>query len=131
MGTTNYRSTLITVAADCPAELGQAPAGGVAGVQYEVLAEAPAYSMTSDDLLFETERRRKGLQGTAEERAAFFAKPQPCLRASPLPKRYGWGIHHDEKGHIALIDSAGEQYRRLASSEEVKVVPAMRNKRAG
>lgn len=131
MGTTNYRSTFITAAADCPAEVGEAPAGGMAGLQYEVLAQAPAYSMTSDDLLFETERRRKNLQGTAEQRAAFFAKPQPCLRASPLPKRYGWGIHHDENGRVALVARGGEEYRRLSSSPEVKVVPAMRNKRPG
>jgi hypothetical protein len=131
MGSTNYRNTFITVAPDCPLETAEEPTTGVAGVQYDVLRQSPPYSITSDDLLFETEVRRKGLRGTPEERAAFVAKSQACLRASPLAKRYGWGIHHDEEGRIALAARGGTEYERLASRPELKVVPAMRNKRAG
>ena len=87
--------------------------------------------MTSDDLLFQTEKQRKGLSGSNRERAAFFAKPQPCLRASPLAKRYGWGIHHDEQGRIALIARGSSDYERLKSAGDLKVVPAMRNRKAG
>ena len=132
MTSTNYQSTFITAAADRPAPSGEEPEGtGVAAVQFAILANQPPYSMTSDDLLFQTERQRKGLSGSDEERAAFFAKPQPCLRASPLAKRYGWGIHHDEQGRIALIARGSSDYERLSSSKELKIVPAMRNKKAG
>ena len=90
MTSTNYHRAFITAAPDCPAENSEEPAGtGIAAVQFAILAGQPPYSITSDDLLFQTEKQRKGLTGTDEERAAFFAKPQPCLRASPLAKRYG------------------------------------------
>ena len=130
MRSTNYQRTFITAAPDCPPESGEAPAGtSVAAVQFAILAGQPPYSMTSDDLLFRTEKQRKDLAGTDAERAAFFAKPQPCLRASPLAKRYGWGIHHDEHGRIALIARGSSDYERLSSSGDLKVVPAMRNKK--
>ena len=132
MGSTNYHDAFITAAPDCPAGGGEEPEGtSVAAVQFAILAAQPPYSMTSDDLLFETEKQRKGLSGTDEERAAFFVKPQPCLRASPLAKRYGWGIHHDEHGRIALVARGSDDYERLSSSKSLKVVPAMRNKKAG
>ena len=131
MGSTNYRCTFITAAPDCPARGGEEPEGtSVAAVQFAILAGQPPYTLTSDDLLFETEKQRKGLVGTDEERAAFFAKPKACLRASPLAKRYGWGIHHDEHGRIALIARSSSDYERLSSSKDLKVVPAMRNKKA-
>ena len=132
MGSTNYKRTFITAAPDCPAQSGEEPTGtSVAAVQFAILAEQPPYSMTSDDLLFETEKRRKALSGTDAERAALFAEPQPCLRASPLAKRYGWGIHHDDHGRIALVASGSSDYERLSSAKDLKVVPAMRNKKAG
>jgi hypothetical protein len=131
MGSTNYRSTFITAAADCPAQIGEEPTKGIAGIQHAILAQRPPYSMTSDDLLFEAEKQRKGLAGTTEEREAFFAKPQACLRASPLAKRFGWGIHHDAEERIALVARGSEEYDRLVASEGLKIVAAMRNKRAG
>jgi len=131
MNSTNYRDTFITVSGDCPAPGGEQPKAGIAAVQHAILTERPPYSLTSDDLLFETEKERKGLVGTAQERAAFFAKPQACLRASPLPKRHGWGIHHDGEGRIALVPAGSPEYERLCSAGNLKVVPAMRNKRAG
>jgi hypothetical protein len=132
MGSINYKDSFITVAADCPAATAEEPdkPGSIASVQYRLLKERPPYTLTSDDLLFETEKKRKGLAGTDAERAAFFAKSQACLRASPLPKRYGWGIHHDAEGKIALIAQGSEDYRRLAACKDVKVVPAMRNRKA-
>lgn len=132
MGSTNYRNTFITVSGDCPIEAAEQPAraDSVAGVQYDLLTSQPPYSLTSDDLLFETEKQRKGVEGTNAERTAFFAKSQACLRASPLPKRHGWGIHHDDAGKIALVALGSDEYRRLASSTELKVVAAMRSRRS-
>jgi hypothetical protein len=81
--------------------------------------------MTSDDLLYETQRVRGG----DKSRDAFFAKPQACLRTSPLVKQFGWGIHHDADGRIALVDPQSDTYRRLLADASVKKTPGMRSKR--
>ena len=129
--TTNYQSTLITVAPDSAATGGIVPSkpDSIAGRQYAMLGAAP-YAMTSDDLLFAVHAARNGLPDTPEGRAAFFAKPQACMRASPLPKQYGWGVHHDAGSHIALHAVGSATYDRLLHDAAVKKVPAMRTKRA-
>jgi hypothetical protein len=63
-------------------------------------------------------------------RAAFFSKGQPCLRSSPLAKRYGFGIHHDAEGRVALYGMETPEYRKLAGDKKLKVVKAMRSKKA-
>ncbi len=133
--TTNYTNTLIQVADDCPAASGQAPPastpGTVAALQYALIAEHP-YAYTSDDVLFEVYALRRGIDDAAKpaEREAFFAKDQPCLRSSPLGKRYGWGIHHDEQGRIALVAVGSSEYDALASDPSLTRVKAMRSRRA-
>lgn len=125
MHSTNYRDTLITVSADCPVSGGTIPEkpGTVATVQHGLLA-AP-YKLTSDDLLYETHRARGG----EKSREEFFARPQACLRASPLVKQFGWGIHHDSDGRVALVDPQGATYRRLLDDPALKKTPGMRSKR--
>lgn len=138
--TTNYADTFIQVAEDCPASTGLPPperAGKptVAGLQYEMIVARP-YRHTSDDVVFATSAagRALGKGGSETERRqareVFFSKGQACLRASPLAKQYGWGIHADAKGRVALhaVDSA--DYRRLASDPAITQVRAMRSKRA-
>ena len=131
---TNYFETLILIAPDCPVGEGTVPPkpGTVAALQYEKLMAAP-YSRTSDDLLFEVFAERSGIPeaGLAEARAAFFSKGQPCLRSSPLVKTYGWGVHHDSAGRIALFGAETAQYRDLAEREGVTKVAGMRSQRQG
>ena len=85
-----------------------------------------------DDLLFEVHATRRGVTDSDREQArnAFFAKSQACLRASPLGKRYGWGLHHDEHGRVALVGLGTEEYARLAKDDTLKQLKAMRSKRA-
>nr|WP_294812654.1 DUF6157 family protein [uncultured Sphingomonas sp.] len=125
MHSTNYRDTLITVSTDCPVPGGTIPEkpGTIATVQHALLAKP--YAMTSDDLLYEAHRARGGDKG----RDAFFAKPQACLRTSPLVKQFGWGIHHDADGRIALLDPQSDAYARLLVDPSVKKTPGMRSKR--
>ncbi len=65
----------------------------------------------------------------------FFSKGQPCLRASDLGKKYGWGIHSDGEGRVALFAVGSPEYRQLeqgravAGGGTVKVVTAMRSSR--
>lgn len=133
MHSTNAADTFVLVSPDCPAQAGQAPdrEGSVAWYQHRLLAGAP-YALTSDELLFEVHALRGGI-GTAEReaaRAAFFAKPQACLRASPLVKRYGWGVHHDAHGRIAIHGIETEGYRDLSQRPGLTIVSGMRSRRA-
>ena len=125
MYSTNYPDTLVTVSADCPVATGMIPEkqGTVAAVQHGLLATP--YAMTSDDLLFETHRARGG----DKSREEFFARPQACLRASPLVKQFGWGVHHDAEGRIALVGIETAEYRRLLDDPAVRKTPGMRRSR--
>ncbi len=132
--TTNYRETFIEIAEDCPAEHAVEPPvterPTIAALHYRLIAEAP-YTRTSDDVIFETHAIRQEIPEAerASARAAFFTKGQPCLRSSPLGKRYGWGVHHDAEGRVALIPRESAEYARLAADPTVAHTRAMRSKR--
>lgn len=132
--TTNYRTTFIAIAPDCPVSSAEVPPAGdrptVAWLQYALLHERP-YELTSDDVIFAVHAARAAIPegDRAAERQRFFAKNQACLRASPLPKRYGWGIHHDEEGRVALVAVGTPLYDELAQRSDVTQRPAMRSSR--
>ena len=136
MGTTNYTGTFIQVAEDCPVDTGQEPPMSdtkptVAALQYRLISAHP-YELMSDDVLFEVFAIRNDTSEDekAGARAAFFAKDQPCLRSSPLGKRYGWGIHHDAESRVALVPLGSAEYSALAADSSLKQLKAMRSKRA-
>lgn len=125
--TTNYVNTFIEVAEDCKAIAAEAPPERVpktaARTEYEMLVSSP-YQYTSDDVLYESGGRRRGIC-----REDFFSKGQPCLRSSALTKRYGWGIHSDKDGKIAIYAVESAEYKRLAEDAGIKHVKAMRSGR--
>ena len=136
------RDTLILVAPDCGAEKATVPqprgaSPTVASIQYELLSAHP-YEFTQPEVLFESFVRRSGLTATEIKRQRrelwdqFFSKSQACLRASPLPKTYGWGIHFNGEGKGALVARESKQYAAFAKTKKsgVTLVFAMRNKRA-
>ncbi|MEM9671847.1 MAG: DUF6157 family protein [Bacteroidota bacterium] len=132
---TNYQSTFIEVAEDCPANSGQEPPQkgdkkSVANQQYELLKSNP-YKFTSDDLFFTVfaARNEIGPSELKSEREKFFSKGQPCFRASPLTKRYGWGVHSDENGKVALYGLETEEYQNFVNDESIKKVKAMKMRR--
>lgn len=137
----NYYSTFIAVADDCPGTNSTVPMarGGrktVAVLQYEMIAAAP-HSLTQEDVLFDTWLARQDLpaglsdEDRADLRAGFFAKPQACLRSSPLPKTYGWGLLFDSQGRVALCPRESPDYRRLADGADgIHVLKAFRSRRA-
>lgn len=136
MGSTNYYNTLIEVAEDCPATKGEIPPlrdnkQSVANLQYEMLHDHP-YEFTSDDVLFAVFATRKEIpeEELAEQRALFFSKGQPCFRASPLTKRYGWGVHSNEAGRIALFGVETEAYQDMVTNNAVAKKKAMRSSRS-
>jgi hypothetical protein len=135
MHTTNYFNTLIEIAEDCPATQAEIPPvkgnkKSVANLQFEMLHEHP-YEYTSDDVLFAVFAARKEIpeENLAEQRHLFFAKGQPCFRASPLTKRYGWGVHSNAEGKIALFGAETEAYANLVADDAVEKKKAMRTKR--
>lgn len=138
--TTNVVNTFIRVAEDCPARGGEEPQprGGqptVATLQYAMVAGAP-YKYTSDDVVFGTSAPGRALdaKATRKERSlareTFFSKGQACMRASPLGKRFGWGVHADADGRIAIYAVGSKRYQALAADPELAQTRAMRSKRA-
>jgi len=133
--TTNYIDTLIEVADDCPAKQGEIPpvkegTETIANIEFDLIINHP-YRYTSDDVLFEVYARRNELaKGERKNaRAQFFSKGQACLRASPLTRRYGWGVHNDHNGKVALYGCETPEYKKLATKKDITTVKAMRSKR--
>lgn len=52
-----------------------------------------------------------------------------CLRASDLGKKYGWGIHYNEDGRVAVYGRETDAYQAFADAGELKVLKAMRSSR--
>ena len=133
--TTNYRNTLIEVSEDAPVVRAEIPVPKngketVASLQYRLIHEHP-YKLTSDDVLFQVYALRKDLtdEELAEARKEFFSKGQACMRASPLPKRYGWGVHSDDERKIALVAMESEDYERLLQDVDIQKTKAMQSHR--
>ncbi|SDH97701.1 DUF6157 family protein [Agrococcus jejuensis] len=133
--TTNYAGAFIEVAPDSTAAGPEVPPAratpSVAELQHALLAEHP-YRYTSDELLFEVHAIRSSIADADRDaaRAAFLAKDQACLRASPLSKRYGWGTHHDSDGRVALVGVGTAEYAALAADPTLEHRQAMRSSRA-
>nr|WP_233286012.1 DUF6157 family protein [Bradyrhizobium brasilense] len=94
------------------------------------------YKYTSDDVVFATSAAGRVLDAKAAKKArslareTFFSRGQACMRASPLGKRFGWGVHADAEGRIALYAVDSKRYQALAADPDIAQVRAMRSKRA-
>jgi hypothetical protein len=132
--TTNYENTLIQIADDCPVNVSEIPPvkgkRSAVNIQYEMISKHP-YKYTSDDVLFQVYAEKNDLteKEYKAEREKFFSKGQPCLRCSPLTKRYGWGVHSNEKGKIALFGCETAEYKKLSKDKSLKTVKAMKTSR--
>lgn len=132
--TTNYFNTLIEVAEDTKVDRGTIPPAkdkkSVAQMQYELLNDNP-YQYCSDDILFQVYVERNSIPKDEypQAREQFFSKGQPCFRTSPLPKSYGFGIHSNGEGKIALYGMETETYQQLLSDTTVKKIKAMKSAR--
>ncbi|QSW89953.1 hypothetical protein J0383_03835 [Flavobacterium endoglycinae] len=132
--TTNYFDTFIEVAEDTKVDHGIIPPSKdkktIAEMQYELIAKNP-YQFTSDDILFQVFADRKDLTKNEYEKAReqFFSKGQACFRASPLTKTYGFGIHNNHNGKIALFGMETDEYQKFIKDPKVKKVKAMKSSR--
>jgi uncharacterized protein DUF6157 len=136
----NYFNTFIAVAPDTSAMVGTVPverAGkkSIALLEYELISAKP-YTYTQEEVQFTVHVQRRAFP-SAELKARrtelwqeFFSKSMACMRASPLPKSYGWGLHFNPEGKVALVAVESPEYKRLSSSRSVEQTRAMRGKRA-
>ncbi len=136
MTSTNYLDTLIETAEDCAATTGEIPPvkegkKSIANLTYEMLSEHP-YEFTSDDVLFSVfaERKEVAEKDLRAQRDLFFSTGQPCFRASPLTKRYGWGVHSNAEGKVAICGVDSAAYQELVADASVTKKKAMRFSKA-
>lgn len=132
--TTNYINTFIEVAGDCPVSHAETPPEKkiktLAELQYDKIIKNP-YRYTSDDIIFECYALKNDIAENEKEKAKirFFSKGQPCLRSSPLAKRYGFGIHHNQEGKVAIFPVESKEYQNFLNDDSIKKVKAMRSKK--
>lgn len=129
MHSTNYFNTFIRVAVDCPRKSAEVPPDkapkSIARRSWELLTQNPPYTYTSDELLYQLYTERHG--DTPWEK--YWAKGRACLRCSPLGKRYGWGLHFDAEGQIAVLDSTSKEYAQHAANKNLTQKTAMKLRR--
>lgn len=130
--TTNYFDTFIEVADDTKVGCGTKPPikdkKTVAEMQYELIAKN-LYKYTSDDIFFQVFADRNDLTKAEykQAREQFFSKGQPCFRASPLTKTYGFGIHSDSNGKVAIYGMETPEYQKFLADTNIKKVKAMKS----
>ena len=131
--TTNYFNTLVEIAPDCPVDVAEEPKDSetqksTARKQFEWIKRHP-YQYTSDDVIFMAfaEKNDVSQHEMNTKRELFFSKGQPCLRASALTKRYGWGIHYNQEGKIALVPVESPEYKKLLEDPATTKYKAMRS----
>jgi hypothetical protein len=132
--TTNYFNTFIEVADDTKAECGTRPPSKdkktVAEMQYDLIVNHP-YQYTSDEVLFQVFAERNDLTQEEYEQAReqFFSKGQACFRASPLTKTYGFGVHCDGNGKLAIYGRETAECEKFLADPNIKKVTAMKSSR--
>lgn len=133
--TTNYHNTFIAVAEDTTTKAGTLPPDNgkkktIANLQFEMIHQNP-YGYTSDEVLFQCFATKHEIteEGWEQAQTLFFSKGQACMRCSPLTKTYGWGLHCNEEGKIALYGVESIEYKEFIKNEGLKVIKAMRSKR--
>jgi hypothetical protein len=138
----HWTNMFVEVAQDCPVYEGVEPVSKRESkpahvIQYELLSEHP-YRYTFEEQLFEVFLRHKdypadmSIEERERVREVLLSKNHPCMRASMLPKKYGWGVHYNADGRIALYGMETEAYQNLLDEAKrggLELQPAMRSSR--
>ena len=132
----NYYNTLIEIAEDSPATKAEVPKpkGGKKTkpvIEYEMIANHP-YKYTEEDIAFETYAVLHNIPKAIwpKERQTFLSKGHPHLRVSALAMRYGWGIHNNAEGKVALIAVNSLKYKKLMKDPRTTKIKAFRSESA-
>ena len=131
----SYKNTLITISEDSKATSAIVPVTRngkptIASIGYDLIKNNP-YKFTQEDVQFKTYLIKNQIEeeNTDELRKQFFSKSMACFRASPLVKNYGWGIHYNDQGKIAIYDVKSEIYNQLLNQDKITKLKGMRSKR--
>lgn len=124
----SVKNTFIIISEDCPTVGGRVPPHedgrpSEARLQYELLSQHP-YEYDIEALNFTVHCLRYGKDPVRASKAEFLSRPQPCLRTSPLTQTYGWGVHYDWAGRIALYPANSIAYQRLMRDPALMLVRA-------
>jgi Family of unknown function (DUF6157) len=135
----SYFNTFIQISADSPIDFGEIPVSKndkktAHQLQYELLTQRP-YHYDHESLIWEIFVLQKDLYNTGEDekliiKTNLFSKGHPCLRASSLLKRYGFGAHYNHEGKIALYAADSPEYERYSNDLSLKQLYGMRSARA-
>ncbi len=135
MASTNYFNVFIEVAEDTKTTSGNIPPirgnkKSIANYEYDIVSEN-SYQYTSDDVIFMVHAQRNDIPQSAleKERELFFAKGRPCFRASALTKTYGWGVHSNDDGKIAIYGVESKEYAQFIEDSGIKKKKAMRSRK--
>ncbi|MBA3390336.1 MAG: GIY-YIG nuclease family protein [Rubrobacter sp.] len=121
---TSAREELIEIAADSHVIRSEEPPYGgtgktIARVSYEVLAENP-YVFSEPEFYHEVHvirRKRPDLRIESYN-----------IKKLALVKNFGWGIHRNKDGKLALVPCESERYKELLADQLVKKTKAYRNR---
>ena len=136
----SYKNAFVKVSEDCPVAQSEIPVSKNGKktahlIQYELLTEHP-YTYDHEELIYEVYIRQKDVPAAIQEKdkpkiwAELFSKGHPCMRASALVKRYGFGAHYNEAGKIAIFPMESNDYKAFLKDKQVTLLPGMRSKRA-
>jgi hypothetical protein len=124
---TGYVNAFITTAPDCPLAVGTVPthAMSIAGIEHSLLLDCP-YEYMAHELIIDVHRRHKRVDDVELEdfKALLFTKSHACMRLSMLTKRWGWGVHYNEQGRMALYGAETDEYRQFAMRSDLRVMTA-------
>ncbi|WP_026702596.1 DUF6157 family protein [Salibacterium aidingense] len=130
----NYYNTFIVIAEDSPVQKAVIPSSRrqkptLAEVEYELLKEHPK-KWTQEEFQFEAHMRHKNIpeEKRASAKMEYDKKSHACMRASALPKKFGWGLYFDGKGKVELVAVDSERYNQLVGTQGLKIVKAMKSK---
>ncbi|MGE7651183.1 DUF6157 family protein [Peribacillus frigoritolerans] len=131
----SYKNTLITISEDSKVSSAKVPVirnekPTIAYIEHDLINNNP-YKFTQEDVQFKTYliKNQMEAENAAELREQFFSKSKACFRASPLVKTYGWGIHYNNQGKIAIYDFNSEMYNLLLKQDDITKLKGMRSKR--
>jgi len=118
----DYRNVLIQVAEDCPVNKGvkPEPENGIAYVGYDELSRNP-YKYTELEFYKQVHHIRRNKPELKIETYD--------IRRNALCKKYGWGVHINESGALALVGCETDKYKELLKNVMVDKVDAFRNRR--
>ncbi|HAM82262.1 DUF6157 family protein [Ornithinibacillus bavariensis] len=131
----SYKNTFITISEDSTVDSGIVPQPRnnkptIASIEYDLIHNNP-YEFSQEDVQFQTYLRKNQIESDQldELRKQFFEKPKACFRASPLVKKYGWGIHYDNEGKLAIYAVNSEAYEQFLHADQITLLKGMRTKR--